>query len=97
MRRKSGTFVSGLAASAVAVWLGIAVSALAAPADMDTFDLRQPLYLTPAMATHQRQMMRGHLIAVERIIAPLESDDYVRVAQAAKAIGYSAQWCGCAR
>jgi cytochrome c556 len=90
LRRKSATFVIGLAASALVLWLGIAVSARAVPADSGTLDLRQPLYLTPAMAAHQKQMMREHLIAVEQIIAAVESGDYAHVAQASRTIGYSA-------
>jgi len=54
-------------------------------------ETRQPLYLTPMMATHQKENMRAHLVAVQRIIAALQDQNYVAVNDSAKEMGFSAQ------
>jgi len=45
---------------------------------------RQPFYLLPMMAEHQKQNMRGHLEAVNEIIAALARRDYPAIGAAAK-------------
>jgi cytochrome c556 len=52
-------------------------------------DTRQPLPLPAMMAEHQKQNMRGHLAAIEAIVAAIGHDDMDAVAQAAGRIGYS--------
>jgi len=59
-------------------------------------DGRTPLPLLPMMAEHQKLQMRGHLQAVNEIVAALAKDDFAAVSAAAKKIGYSeseAQMC----
>jgi hypothetical protein len=48
------------------------------------------------MAEHQKENMRGHLVAVQQIVAALAVDDFAGIAKAATDIGYSfemAQMC----
>ncbi len=52
-------------------------------------DTRQPLILQAPMAEHQKQNMRGHLAAVQAIIAAVAHDDMGAVATAVGRIGYS--------
>ena len=69
-------------------------TASAAPADLlvqDGLDTRQPLYLTASMAARQKQNMRAHLIAVQRIIAALQVGDYGVIGESAKEMGFSPQ------
>lgn len=54
-------------------------------------DSRKPVPLIPMMANHQKQNMRGHLEAVQQIIAALAKNDYDGVKKAAKRIGSSPQ------
>jgi cytochrome c556 len=54
-----------------------------------TGDTRQPLPLPAMMAEHQKQDMRGHLGAVQAIVAAIGHDDMDGVAKAAAGIGYS--------
>lgn len=64
--------------------------------DADAADERKPLPLLPMMAEHQKLQMRGHLQAVNEIVAALAKDDFAGVAAASKKIGYSdadAQMC----
>jgi hypothetical protein len=68
-------------------------SAVDVAAKMDT---RTPVPLLPMMAEHQKQQMRGHLGAVQEIVAALAKDDFPGVEAATKKIGYSdsmAQMC----
>ena len=61
-----------------------------APAEVASqMDTRTPVPLLPMMAEHQKQQMRGHLAAVQEIVAALGKDDFSGVAAAAKKIGYS--------
>lgn len=67
--------------------------AVEAAAKMDT---RTPVPLLPMMAEHQKQQMRGHLSAVQEIVAALAKKDFAGVEEATKKIGYSdsmAQMC----
>ncbi len=50
---------------------------------------RQPLYLLPMMAEHQKQNMREHLAAVNEVVAALARSDYKTVESAAKKLGTS--------
>ncbi|GMU45670.1 MAG: hypothetical protein AMXMBFR26_04520 [Porticoccaceae bacterium] len=50
-------------------------------------DARQPLYLLPMMAEHQKQNMRDHLAAVNGIVAALAKGDFAAVNAAAKKLG----------
>lgn len=59
-------------------------------------DGRTPLTLPQMMADHQKEQMRGHLAAVQEIVAALAKKDFAGVEQASKKIGYSdsmAQMC----
>ena len=59
-------------------------------------DSRTPVPLVPMMAEHQKQQMRNHLAAVQEIVAALAKNDFPRVEEATKKIGYSdsmAQMC----
>ena len=58
---------------------------------LDELDARAPVPLLPMMANHQKQNMRGHLVAVQDIIAALATDDFAAVEKAAARIGFSAQ------
>jgi hypothetical protein len=62
-----------------------------ATAVLDAIDTRIPVPLLPAMAQHQKENMREHLAAVQRIIASVGAKDFEAVARAAAAIGYSEQ------
>jgi cytochrome c556 len=52
-------------------------------------DARTPVPLLPRMAEHQKEEMRGHLAAVQEIVAALAKDDFAAVEQATKKIGSS--------
>jgi len=52
-------------------------------------DSRRPLYLTPMMAAHQKEGMRAHLVAVQRIIVALQRRDYAAVSESAREMGFS--------
>ncbi len=54
-------------------------------------DNRAPLPLTPMMATHQKEMMRDHLVAVGEITAALSTDDWAAIESAAGRLGSSPQ------
>ena len=54
-------------------------------------DQRWPLKLSSAMALHQKEMMRFHLVAVQEIIAAMAARDFDTIAKAARSIGYSKQ------
>jgi len=43
------------------------------------------------MANHQKQNMRDHLVAVQKIIAGVAANDFDAIAAASKPIGYSEQ------
>lgn len=68
-----------------------APSTSAPAATSDRLDTRTPLPLLPAMAEHQKQNMRDHLLAVQQIVAALASDDFAAAERAAARIGYSEQ------
>jgi len=75
-------------------------SASPAPADahemLASMDSRTPVPLTPMMANHQKQQMREHLEAVQRIMHAAATEDFAGVEKAAAAIGSSpemAQMC----
>jgi cytochrome c556 len=48
---------------------------------------RQPLYLLPMMAEHQKQNMREHLAAVNGVIAALANNDFTAVRASAARLG----------
>jgi cytochrome c556 len=59
-------------------------------------DTRTPVPMAPMMAQHQREQMRGHLSAVQEIVAALAKSDFKGVEAGSKKIGYSdsmAQMC----
>jgi len=67
-------------------------SSRAEPTEMlDRLDGRTPLPLLPAMANHQKQSMREHLVAVQEIVAAISSADFEAVERAASHIGLSEQ------
>src|SRR5690606_17382727 len=59
--------------------------------ELDRMDLRSPVPLLPAMADHQKQNMRDHLVAVQEIVAALAEDDFAGIERAAGRIGFSEQ------
>jgi hypothetical protein len=64
-------------------------SAPAPAAVLDRLDDRTPVPLLPMMASHQKQEMRDHLVAVQEIVAALAGDDFAAVERAAVRIGAS--------
>jgi hypothetical protein len=64
-------------------------AACAATASLDTMDTRVAVPLLAAMANHQKQNMRDHLLAVQEIILAAGSEDYAGVERAASRIGFS--------
>jgi len=72
--------------------ISLARTVAADPADLlgnVSADARQPLFLTPMMAAHQKEGMRAHLVAVQRIIAALQGRDYAAVSESAREMGFS--------
>lgn len=58
-------------------------------AELVALDHRSPVPLLPAMALHQKQSMRDHLVAVQEIVQGLADNDLVAVERAASRIGFS--------
>ncbi|HVT06453.1 MAG TPA: hypothetical protein VHO67_03305 [Polyangia bacterium] len=54
-------------------------------------DTRVPVPLLPMMAQNQKQNMRDHLSAVQRIISAIRSKDFDGISRNAATIGYSEQ------
>jgi hypothetical protein len=52
-------------------------------------DGRSPVPLLPAMAAHQKQNMRDHLVVVQEVVTALSTADYAGVEAAAARIGFS--------
>lgn len=59
--------------------------------NVDPLDKRILLPLLPHMAAHQKANMRGHLVAIQEILAALSTNDFAGVERAASHIGYSEQ------
>jgi hypothetical protein len=59
--------------------------------ELDSMDTRTPVPLAPAMANHQKQNMRDHLLAVHDIVAALATSDFSAAERAAGRMGYSQQ------
>ncbi|MFN7970926.1 MAG: cytochrome c [Acidobacteriota bacterium] len=68
-----------------------ATAASPAQLDLDPMDTRLPVPLLPMMASHQKQNMRDHLLAVQEITLALATDDFAAVERASGRIGYSEQ------
>ena len=49
-------------------------------------DGRTPVPLLPMMANHQKQEMRQHLVAIQKIVAGISKHDFAAIEQAAKPI-----------
>jgi hypothetical protein len=64
-------------------------SVTAAVEQLDHMDGRSPVPLVPAMAAHQKQEMRDHLLAVQEVVAALAIADFSAVQTAAARIGFS--------
>jgi hypothetical protein len=62
-----------------------------AAAMLDALDSRVPVPLLPMMANHQKQNMRDHLEAVQKIVGAVDIEDFDAIARAAAALGYSEQ------
>ena len=62
---------------------------LAAAEQLDRMDRRAPVPLLPAMASHQKENMRDHLIAVQQVVTAISIADYAGVEAAAARIGFS--------
>ena len=56
---------------------------------LDELDQRRPVPLLPVMAKHQKENMREHLQAVQEVVAAAAVDDFDKVAEAAKRMGFS--------
>jgi hypothetical protein len=56
---------------------------------LDRMDRRAPVPLLPAMASHQKENMRDHLIAVREMVTAISIADYAGVEAAAARIGFS--------
>lgn len=92
MRKSAVLSMLWIAACVLSVLSSRAV--LADPADLlpaEGLDARTPLYLTPMMAAHQKQNMRGHLMAVQQIIVALQTGNYAAIGESAKEMGFSPQ------
>ncbi len=76
---------------------GLRAAAPAAPVEpsaqqaLDRLDTRNAVPLLPMMANHQKQNMRGHLVAVQEIVAALAVEDFPAIERAAAQLGYSEQ------
>ncbi len=57
--------------------------------ELDRTDRRSPIPLLPAMAAHQKQNMRDHLVAVQEMVTALSTADFATVEAAAARIGFS--------
>lgn len=64
---------------------------------LDQLDARTPVPLLPQMAAHQKQNMRDHLLAVQKIVGAVASGDFASVERAATEIGYSESMAGMCR
>lgn len=62
---------------------------VAAAEQLDRMDPRAPVPLLPAMASHQKENMRDHLLAVQEIVTAVSIADYAGVEAAAARIGFS--------
>lgn len=62
---------------------------VAAAEQLDRMDRRAPVPLLPAMASHQKENMRDHLIAVQEMVTAISIADYASVEAAAARIGFS--------
>ena len=58
---------------------------------LDAMDSRKPVPLLPMMANHQKENMRGHLVAVQKIVAGLAADDFGGIERASLDLGFSDQ------
>jgi len=74
---------------ALALLGGCPESASTPAATLDRLDDRTPVPLLPMMASHQKQEMRDHLVAVQEIVAALAGEDFAAVERAAARIGSS--------
>jgi len=59
--------------------------------ELAELDQRHPVPLQPMMANHQKQNMRAHLEAVQRITQGLASEDWDAIQKAAQELGTSPQ------
>ena len=66
-----------------------AIAVEGASEQLERLDGRSPVPLLPAMAAHQKQNMRDHLVAVQEIIAALSIADFSAAETAAARIGFS--------
>jgi hypothetical protein len=62
---------------------------VAASEELDRMDGRSPVPLLPAMASHQKQNMRDHLVAIQDVVTALAIGDFGGVEAAAARIGFS--------
>ena len=76
-------------AAAVAAPVTEAPATVSPHAVLDRMDSRVPVPLLPMMANHQKENMREHLQAVQEVVAAAAVDDFDKVAEAAKRMGFS--------
>ena len=69
----------------------IAPAHQSADAVLASMDGRTPVPLLPAMANHQKQNMREHLVAVQEITAGVSASDFAAIEHGASRIGFSEQ------
>lgn len=69
---------------------GTETSASPAPVQkLQSMDGRTPVPLLPMMAKHQKQNMRNHLVAIQKITAGIGAEDFEAIRKAAEPIGSS--------
>lgn len=56
---------------------------------LDKLDRRRPVPLLPMMALHQKENMRDHLEAVQEVVGAAATNDFEKVAVAARRLGSS--------
>jgi len=56
---------------------------------LELMDVRTPVPMVPMVASHQKENMRDHLLAVQEIVLALASEDYAAIERAAERIGFS--------
>ena len=77
---RSAPAESTAATSAPSSTYSVPAEVPSAPAKLDRLDMRAPVPLSPMMANHQKQNMREHLVAVQKIIAGVAANDFDGIA-----------------
>lgn len=68
----------------------VQVAKKASPSEaLDELDQRRPVPLLPVMAKHQKENMREHLQTVQELVLATAVEDFDKVAEVAKRMGFS--------